>query len=354
MIFDGVMRMDLPDARSLSSESLELLRQIAVRAVVERGMTHREIATILGVGENAVGQWCAAYRQSGTEGLEVRPQGRPLGTGRSLTPTQEIVIQAIVSDATPQDDDIPLAGWTRKAVRDLIRRRCCISLTLQCVGQYLARWNMTPQKPVRHAKEQDEQEVQEFLEETLPEVLEQADQDEGQLHFADETGAQVADQIGASYAPEGQTPEWEVPKTRIKQSLISSVTPEGKMLSWLFPGTMNAETFLEFLERLIAWADQKVFLFLDHHPAHEAKKVEERTREQADQIEIVWLPRYSPEYHPDEFLNNDLKQNLENQRLPETSQDFQDTLRQLLDDICRFPERVRGYFRKAKLELGFN
>ena len=46
--------MDLPDARSLSPESLELLRAIAVRAVIERGMTHREIASLLGVGENAV------------------------------------------------------------------------------------------------------------------------------------------------------------------------------------------------------------------------------------------------------------------------------------------------------------
>jgi transposase len=315
-------------------------------------MTHREIASLLGVGENAVGQWCAAYRQAGDEGLEVRPQGRPLGVGRRLTSNQEIVIQAIVSDATPQALGIPLAAWTRKAVRDLIQKRYRIALSLQSVGQYLARWNMTPQKPARKAKEQDEEEVREFVEETLPEALKQADQDEGQLHFADETGAQVADQIGAGYARKGQTPEREVPKTRIKQSLISSVTPEGDLFSWLFPGTMNADTFLEFLERLVAWADRKVFLFLDHHPAHKAKKVEAWVSDHSDQIQIVWLPTYSPEYNPDEFLNNDLKQNLENQPLPETSDDFRDTLRRILDEISGFPERVMGYFRKAKLELG--
>ena len=54
--------MDLPDARSLSPESLELLRRIAVRAVIELGMTNKEAAEVVGVGENAVGKWCAAYR----------------------------------------------------------------------------------------------------------------------------------------------------------------------------------------------------------------------------------------------------------------------------------------------------
>ncbi len=100
--------LELPDACSMSAESLELLRKIAVRAVIERGMTHREIAAILGVGENAVGGWCAAYRQDGTGGLEVNPRGRPVGVGRSLSPTAEIVIQAILLDSTLERCGIPL------------------------------------------------------------------------------------------------------------------------------------------------------------------------------------------------------------------------------------------------------
>ena len=342
--------LELPDARSLSAESLELLRKVAVRAVIEQGMTHREIAAIFGVGENAVGDWCAAYRQDGIGGLKVHSHGRPVGVGRSLSPTAEIVIQGILLDSTPERCGIPLAAWTRRAVRDSIGQRYDIDLTLQAVGQYLARWKMTPQKPARSAKEQDDQEVQEFVEDTLPDAVEQAKDEDGQLHFADGTGAHVADQIGAGYASVGQTPTREVPKTRIGQNLISSVTPEGDMFSWLFPGTMNAETFLEFLGRLVDWADRKVFLFLDHHPAHEAKSVATWAADHADQIKLVWLPRYSPELNPDEFLNNDLKQNLANEPLPETKDDFRETLQQILEVIRRIPERVSGYFRKSNLE----
>jgi transposase len=346
--------MDLPDARSLSPESLELVRKIAVRAVIELGMTNKEAAQVVGVGENAVGKWCAAYREQGTEGLDVRAQGRPEGTGRSLSPDEEAEVQAILSEATPEDYDIPLPRWTRKAVRELILKLYEEELTLQGVGKYLDRWNMTPQKPARHAREQDPEEVQKFEEETLPDTVNKAENEDGQLHFSDETGARISDQIGTTYAPKGQTPTEDVPANRVRQNLISSVTPEGEMFHWLFPGNMNAERFIDYLERLVAWSHQKVFLFLDRHPSHTAAKVEQWLLEHSEQIEVTWLPRYSPEYNPDEFLNNDLKQNLKTHPLPETSEGFRETIRGILEEIASMPARVKGYFQQAELDLSYN
>lgn len=346
--------MDLPDARSLSSESLELLRKIAVRAVIELGMTNKEAARVVGVGENAVGKWCAAYREQGDEGLDVRPQGRPEGTGRSLSPDEEAEVQAILCEATPEDYDIPLPRWTRNAVRELIRKLYDEELTLQGVGKYLARWGMTPQKPARHAAEQDPDEVREFLEETLPETVNKAEKEGGQLHFSDETGAQISDQIGTTYAPKGQTPTEDVPANRVRQNVISNVTPEGEMLHWLFPGNMNAETFIEYLEHLAGWSKRKIFLIIDRHPSHTAAIVDEWLSEHSDQIEVTWLPRYSPEYNPDEFLNNDLKQNIKTKPLPKTSEGFRETIRGILEEIAGMPDRVKGYFQQAGLDLGYN
>lgn len=346
--------MDLPDARCLSPESLELVRKIAVHAVIDLGMTNKDAAAIVGVGENAVGKWCAAYREDGVEGLGVKPQGRPEGTGRSLTPEEEAEIQTILVQATPADHDIALPRWTRRAVRELIHRLYDVELTLQGVGKYLARWDMTPQKPARHAAEQDPQEVQEFEAKILPETLEKAADEDGQLHFADETGAQVGDQIGTTYAPRGRTPTEEVPSNRTRQNLISSVTPDGEMVHWLFPGTLNAGKFIEFLERLTAWSSRKVFLLIDRHPVHTAGKVERWLAEHSDAIEVVWLPRSSPEHNPDEFLNNDLKQNLKNRPLPKTSADFREGIRRILEEIAGMPARIQGYFRQAELDLGVN
>lgn len=343
--------MDLPDARSLSVESLEVLRRLAVRAVVDLGLRQKEVAAIFGVSENAVGTWCRAYREQGEDGLRVRPQGRPEGTGRVLMPAEEKILQAIIQDAAPDVYGIPIPTWTRRAVQALIAKRYGIDLSEQGVGNYLQRWRMTPQKPSRHAREQDPEEVREFEEETLPEVEERAEEEDGELHFVDEAGIKVQDQIGTSHAPIGETPLLEFPKTRIQQSLIASVTPEGELTYDLFPGTLTADKFIEYLEQLIASTDKKVFLVIDRHPAHTAGAVDEWADDHADEIDITWLPRYSPEYNPEEFLNNDLKASLKSEPLPEDTPAFVETIRKILDEIARLPDRIKGYFHKSKLEL---
>jgi transposase len=335
----------------LSAESLEVLRRLVVHAVVDLGMKQKDVAKIFGVSENTVGIWCKAYRDQGEDGLNVRPQGRPEGAGRILTPAEEKILQAIIQDAAPGVYGIPIPTWTRRAVQALIAKRYGIDLSEQGVGNYLHRWEMTPQKPSRHAREQDPEEVREFEEETMPEAEERAEEEDGELRFADEAGIKVQDQIGTSHAPIGQTPVLEFPKTRIQQSLIASVTPEGELTYDLFPGTLTANKFIGYLEQLIASTDKKVFLVIDRHPAHTAKAVDEWVDEHNDEIEIIWLPRSSPEYNPEEFLNNDLKASLKNQPLPENTSDFVNTIRNILDEIATLPERIKGYFRQSKLDL---
>lgn len=96
-----------------------------------------------------------------------------------------------------------------------------VALTLQGVGKYLRRWGLTPQKPARHSREQDPKEVREFMEQTLPDAQEQAEEEGATLHVLDEVGAQAQDQIGTSYAPAGETPVQTIPKTHIEQNVIS-------------------------------------------------------------------------------------------------------------------------------------
>jgi transposase len=345
---------ELPDPRSVSAESLNLWRLLAVRAVVDFEMSQADAAAQYGVSSNTMSQWVSLYREQGEAGLAVQPQGRPEGSGRVLLCEEEEEIHHLVVDSLPSDHDIPSATWTRQAVAELIAKRVGVDLTLQGVGKYLRRWGLTPQKPARQAREQDPEEVREFVEQTLPEVKEQAEQEEAQLHFVDEVGVQTSDQIGTSYAPEGETPVLEVPKTHIEQNVISSVTPDGDLLYWAFPNTMNAEKFITFLEHLVSEASGKIIVFADRHPAHDAQAVEDWLKGRETQIELEWLPRYSPAYNADEFLNNDLKQVLKNEPMPKSASAFRETICNILDWIASAPDRVKGYFEQTKGDLGFN
>lgn len=344
--------LELPDPRSVCAESLNLWRLLAVRAVVDFEMSQADAAAQYGVSSNTMTQWVSLYREQGEAGLAVQPQGRPEGSGRALSSEQEQAIRQLVVESLPCDHDIAIAMWTRQAVSELIAKHTGVELTLQGVGQYLRRWGLTPQKPARQAREQDPKEVEAFVQKTLPKVKEQAQEEDAQLHFVDEVGVQTSDQIGRSYAPKGDTPVQEVPKSHIQQDVISSVTPDGDLLYWAFPGTMTAEKFIDFLEQLVSDASGKLIVFADRHPAHVARAVDAWLEGRESQIELEWLPRYSPEYNADEFLNNDLKQVLKNEPMPQSASAFRETICSILKWIASTPDRVKGYFEQTQVDLG--
>jgi transposase len=60
------------------------------------------------------------------------------------------------------------ALWNRAAVRDLIEREYGIKLSVRGVGNYLARWGFTPQKPIKKAYEQRPEAVKKWLDEEYP------------------------------------------------------------------------------------------------------------------------------------------------------------------------------------------
>ena len=67
---------------------------------------------------------------------------------------------------------------------------------------------------------------------------------------------------------------------------------------------------IEFLTALIQDAGRKVFLILDNLRAHHSKLMTAWVAERADQIELFYLPSYSPQLNPEERLNADLKQEM--------------------------------------------
>ena len=66
--------LDLPDPRSLSPESLELLRSLVVRAVIDLGMSQADASTFYGVSPHTISQWVRLYREQGEDALAVKPQ----------------------------------------------------------------------------------------------------------------------------------------------------------------------------------------------------------------------------------------------------------------------------------------
>src|SRR5438094_2465746 len=181
---EGLMAVPLPDARELSDEVLEALRLRALRGC-ELGFTEAEVADLLGVCRETVCHWWSAYVQGGLDALPRDRTGRPLGSGRALATEQADHIQRLLRTHRPEELGIAAPLWSRRAVADLIRKEFNLSLAVRTVGLYLQRWGFTAKRPRRPSRDQNPEEVQEWLEETYPAIEAWAQQEGAEIHWGD-------------------------------------------------------------------------------------------------------------------------------------------------------------------------
>ena len=208
-------------------------------------------------------RWWTAYAQGGLDALPAQRTGRPLGSGRALSDEQALHIQRLLRNHSPEELGIAAPLWTRRAVGDLIRQEFGIALAVRTVGLYLERWGFTAKRPSRHARDQDPEEVRQWLEETYPAIEERAEEEGAEIHWCDEVGVAADQQPARGYAPEGEPATMEVPDPHIRANQISTITNEGKVHFMTYTRTMTAALFLVFLGRLLRSTTGKVFLIVD-------------------------------------------------------------------------------------------
>lgn len=248
------------------------------------------------------------YEAGGAAAIKPSQRGKAPGHGRSLSEAQELSIQRIICDKRPEPLKMDFALWNRAAVMQLIERECGITLSVRGVGNYLARWGFTPQKPIKKAYEQRSEAVQAWLDEQYPEIERRAKAEGAEIHWGDETALVNTDVRGRCYAPAGKTPvAFAVGGTRQKLSMIATVTNRGKTRWMIIDEAFNADKLIEFLGALIKDTKRKVFLVLDNLRVHHSKRVKAWVAKRSKRIELFYLPSYSPELNPEERLNADLK-----------------------------------------------
>jgi transposase len=313
--------------------------------MVKAGKTRIEAAETVGVNRRFVGQWVEAAAQSGEAALAGRRRGRRPGEQKALSAVQEEGLRSLIARGYPDQVGLSFALWTRPAVGALIARESGVWLTLPVVGRYLQAWGFTAQRPMRRATEQRDEAVRAWLESTYPTIARKARAQGCEIHWADETGLSNQANYGRSFAPRGQTPVIRRPAKRFSQSMISSLTNQGKLRFMIYEGALNTTIFLDFLRRLVREATRKLFVILDNLPVHRARRVTAWVQDHADQIELVYLPPDAPEYNPDEFLNNDLKQAMARRRTPRDKAALKSGLTSYMRSLQRCPAKVRAFFQ---------
>lgn len=335
--------MDQRDARTLSPLQLDELRLRAI-SLWKKGFNRRRIAALLDVHYNTVGRWIAAYEIEGPGALRSAKRGRKKGGSRNLTAAQERKIQKVITDKTPDQIKMPFALWTRRAVCDLVEKRYNVRLPERTCGDYLKRWGFSAQRPARRNYEQNPEAVRRWVEAEYPKIAKRAKKEGAEIHWGDETGVRNDCQHGRGFAPVGKTPVIRNSSKRFSINMISSVTNQGKVRWMVYRGSFNAEVFIKFMSRLIKKAKCKIILIVDNLRVHHCKPAKEWVARHKKDIELAYLPSYSPEHNPDEYLNCDLKSALSRKPSPRNQSDLEGNLKQHMRMLSKSPQRAASYF----------
>jgi len=341
--------MEKEDARFQTLEQLHERRKQVVR-LHKKAIKIMQIVALTGLSYPTVRSTINLFEAGGWSAIRPALRGRSRGDGRMLSQAQEDTVQSMIIDERPEQLKMDFCLWSRAAVGQLISQEFGIKLQVRSIGKYLTRWGFTPQKPIKRAYEQSPAAVQAWLEGEYPAIEQRARSEGAEIHWGDETALVNTDVRGRSFSPAGKTPvTMAVGGTRHKLSMIATVTNQGKARWMIIEEAFDSEKLIEFLQALIKDTGKKVFLILDNLRVHHSLVVKSWVAQRIEQIELFYLPSYSPQLNPEERLNADLKHEM-GKRVPvRTTAKLRQAANEHMTMLESNPQRVMGYFQDHRV-----
>jgi len=340
--------MKTHDARKLPKDVQQHNRDQAIR-LFQQGESRERIAQIVEVHYGTVCKWIRKWKYGGKSAIRLQKRGRGSEEQRLLNPEQEVVLKRLLTDKNPRQLKLPFALWNREAIQSVIYQMWRIRIAVRTIGDYMKRWGFTPQKPIKRAYEQSPKAVQEWLDEAYPVIKDRAKKEGAEIYWGDETGVRNDCQHSRGYAPKGKTPVIDVNARRFSLNMISAINNRGHVRFMIYKETMTVRVLLKFMKRLIKDANRKVFLILDNLRVHHAKLVAAWLEKHEEKIEVFYLPSYSPELNPDEYLNCDLKAGMKKSDPSRNEGELKGKVLGHMRMLQKKPERVSKYFEHARI-----
>jgi transposase len=320
--------------------------RLAAIQMYDNGLSADRIAEIMGVSRSSVFDWIANYREGGLAAISTKfASGHPT----ALADSEMIQLFTMINGKDPRAYSFGVALWTRSLIRDLIKKKFSKDVSLVTVGRILKKLGMSPQRPLYRAWKQDPARVEKWKREEYPAIKARAAEMGATILFADEASVRTDYHAGTTWAPVGQTPVVTGSAVRHAVKMVSAIGQRGELSFQVCEGSMNAERFIEFLEALLHDFDTPIFLVVDGSSVHKAKIVKEYVAGTGGRLELFFLPPYSPELNPDEWVNKNVKHDRIAKAVPLTKDELKAIAVEALERLKKCPGIVRGFFGDPKL-----
>jgi len=325
------------------------IRQRAATAVVD-GMAITSVAAALGVDRKTVSRWVSKFRNNGSEALHRRAgSGRPrklaeLTEGELL----EIVLQGAMTFGFESD------LWTVARLRRVIRDEFRIQISKNTMWRRLRDAGLTYQKPEREYYEIDEATRQKWLRYEVPKIRQAVRKHRAILYFQDESNISLTAFLGKTWAPCGHTPKAKVTGKRAGVAATSAISHSGQLLFRLLDKRIASQEVIEFLDQMLRHHHRRhLVVVMDQAPPHTSKM----TREWVDiqsRLHVFYLPKYSPDWNPDEKVWNHLKHQELASHQAKSKRELKQLARRKLQSMANRPALMRGLFFRCCVAELFN
>jgi len=318
-----------------------------IRAVkqVQKGVSPEDITKSLGLSSPTIYNWLASYREGGWDALKAKAiPGRPKKLdGKKLKWIYDTIVQK-----SPLQFRFEFALWTREMIQVIIFKKFKIRMGLSSISRLLKQLGLSCQRPIFKAWQQNSQQVNNWLKKVFPKIKTRARLEKADIYFADEAGVRSDYHSGTTWAPKGETPVVQATGARFSVNMISAVSPRGDFRFMVVEGGVNSSVFVEFLKRLVIGSKKKIFLIVDGYPAHKSKKAKEFIASLDGQLELFYLPPYSPELNPDELAWNTLKNGIVGRSTVKSKEELKSKVIAGLRKIQKSPDMVKSFFQHEK------
>jgi transposase len=325
--------------RSSHEERIHAIQLLA------QGHTRPDVARILGVAESSIYVWQKDYREGGLAALSTK-----IASGRkSLLSDAQMIELSRMLRCNPRQLELDFGLWTRRRVRELIKRKFGIDYSEQNVGRILKLLGFSPQRPVYQAVQQDDEKRRKWMEEEFPAIRKRAAEEGAKIFFADEAGCRNDHHSGTTWAPVGETPVVKFTGKRESIGMISAISMRGAMHWRIYEGSMNSARFMDFLKDLIADVKGKIFLVVDNVSYHKSAETRAWVKRHENRIELFYLPGYSPDLNPDEWVWKNVKNDNVARTVPDRPGQLFEIAEKALRMLWGSPEKIRSFFADPHL-----
>lgn len=316
------------------------IRQRAVWAVVQEGLPVTVVAQAYQTDRITLYRWLARYKQEGEQGLLRRPvTGRPRKLAELDREALRRVVLAPASQYSYETD-----FWTTRRLIQVIQYEFGVVLSKRTMLRRLHASGLSYQKPERKYFELSEEERQEWIRTEVPRIRRAVRKYDAMLYFQDEANISLTALLGKTWAPRGQTPKQTVTGKRGGVAAMSAITSRGRLIFRLHEKRITSEEVIDFLTQMLKHHKRRhLVVVMDRAPPHVSKKTTAFIDSQP-RLHVFHLPKYSPDWNPDEKVWNHLKHQELKGHQARTKLELKNLAHDKLEELSNDPELLRGIF----------